>query len=342
VAKTKISTKQFREQFKPGDALPKDLVVCRAEPFQVHKEEGDLEKLIKTFTISTPTVDREGDRLLPNWELNNFQKGGSVLWGHDSRTTPHHVIAAPMATWQEGDALKSRAKFTPAEINPTGFMVHQLIEFGALRSSSVGFLPKEWKIIDDTARYGYDFEKLELLEWSVVPVPANPEALVDAKAHGIDVDPFVSWAEEVLDKGSDLVVVEKDLLEAAWKVIKAPAVQVPANPPAAQEPEPPVAQEAAGEKSKPDVTMTIDASQVEETFNKIAELVLKLDKRVDELTKKLEALQPSENPKTETRAQRPDEVEIDLADPEMLKVIREEISGLVDSTLRQLKGQLPD
>jgi HK97 family phage prohead protease len=157
---------------------------------------------------------------LANWDLNNYNKGGSVLWGHDYRRTPEHVVAAPIATWQEGEALKSRAKFTTREVNPIGFMVHQLIEYGALRSASVGFLPKEWRIVDDDGRMGYDFEKLELLEWSVVPVPANPEALVAAKQHGVDLEPLAEWTERALDENADLVVVERDVLEATWKQVR--------------------------------------------------------------------------------------------------------------------------
>jgi HK97 family phage prohead protease len=217
--KKRISTKKFRATYKPGDSLPDDLVVCRAEPLTKEPASGN-DSLIKTFTISTTSVDREGDRLLANWDLNNYNKGGSVLWGHDYRRTPEHVVAAPIATWQEGEALKSRAKFTTREVNPIGFMVHQLIEYGALRSASVGFLPKEWRIVDDDGRMGYDFEKLELLEWSVVPVPANPEALVAAKQHGVDLEPLAEWTERALDENADLVVVERDVLEATWKQVR--------------------------------------------------------------------------------------------------------------------------
>jgi hypothetical protein len=327
-----ISTKQFRESYRPGDSVPKDLVVCRAEPFSLHKEESDDpdDKLTKTFTISTSSVDREGDRLLPNWELENFNKGGSVLWGHDSRSTPMHVIGAPKATWQAGEALKSRAQFTPMEVNPVGFMVSQLIDFGALRSTSVGFLPKEWKIIDDDGRWGYDFEKLELLEWSVVPVPANPEALLDAKAFGIDIDPMLAWAEEVLDKGVELVGVERDLIEGAWKMVKAPSVPVPSDV------EPPTEEPA---------DKTMDAVEA------LTDLVGELGKSVAELAEKVttlaevKAATPTPTPEKQPAAE-PDEVEFDLSDPKFLKsiceVAREEASDGFDTALRTLRGQLPD
>jgi hypothetical protein len=46
---------------------------------------------------------------------------------------------------------------------------------------------------------GIDFLRQELLEFSCVPVPANPDALIQARAKGIDTAPMVSWAERVLD-----------------------------------------------------------------------------------------------------------------------------------------------
>jgi HK97 family phage prohead protease len=331
VARKLISTKEFRETYKPGDELPKDLLVCRAEPFSLHKEGSDAENLIKTFTISTSSVDREGDRLLANWELGNFSKGGSVLWAHDSRRTPEHVIAAPKATWQEGEALKSRAQFTPRDINPTGYMVYQLIDFGALRSSSVGFNPLEWKIIDDNSRWGYDFERIELLEWSVVPVPANPEALVDAKAHGIDIDPMTAWLEEVLDREIEIVGVSRDVLEATEKAITPVSVQVPADPP---------------QQERPSMELTIDVKQVMETMDKLAALIGKLGEKVTALTEKLErATDETTTPAPTPRAQpatAPDEIEIDLSDPQVVKMIREETRDAADTAIRKLRGQLPD
>lgn len=46
---------------------------------------------------------------------------------------------------------------------------------------------------------GVNFLKQALLEHSVCPVPAHPDALVAARSKGIDVAPIKSWAERTLD-----------------------------------------------------------------------------------------------------------------------------------------------
>jgi len=361
VATKRISTKQFRQTYKPGDTLPEDICVCHAEPFELLKD-ADGDGLTKTFTISTDSVDRENDRLLANWELDNYNKGGSVLWGHDSRSTPMHVVAAPLRTWQEGGSLRSRAKFTPKDVNPVGYMVNQLIDFGALRSSSVGFLPKEWKIVDDEARHGYDFERLELLEWSVVPVPANPEAIVDAKAHGIDIAPLVSWTGQALDEGVEIIGVERDLLEATWKLIssttvamrdgdaepEAPAAEPEAGDaePEATEPEPETTDEGdAPEGDAPaadDDTDVVTEPEPESAAPEepapdgeaTTQQIEKLTQERDELAAEVKRLTPPPAPAD------PDDIMIDLANPETLKALGEVVEEQIDKQIRSLTGRI--
>jgi hypothetical protein len=55
-----------------------------------------------------------------------------------------------------------------------------MVKRGFLRATSVGFRPKRDKYSWNEERGGIDFEEQELLEFSVVPVPSNPEALLSA------------------------------------------------------------------------------------------------------------------------------------------------------------------
>ena len=80
---------------------------------------------------------------------------------------------------------------------------------------------------------------------------------------------------------------------------------------------------------------------------KIGKAVESLTKSVNVLIDKVAALEakppaaPAPPPRSQPAAG-PDEVEIDLSDPEVLKAIKEEISAQVDTTIRTLRGQLPD
>jgi phage head maturation protease len=58
-----------------------------------------------------------------------------------------------------------------------------MVRAGFISAVSVGFMPLDYSFAgDDEARpWGIDFERQALLEISVVPVPANANALIEAK-----------------------------------------------------------------------------------------------------------------------------------------------------------------
>ena len=190
-----VSREEYRRLFGTHDSID----VTIRKQFAVDQIKAESERTY-TFTISTGSVERDRDTIKPSgWRLDNFRKaGGPVLWAHQSRELP-----IGKSVWQrvEGDQLKARVEFAPPEVYPFADMVRGLIDFGALKSTSVGFLPI--RSVWNEERMGFDFEEQELLEFSIVPVPSNPEAVQDAKGGGIDVAPLRTWAERVLD-----VVVE--------------------------------------------------------------------------------------------------------------------------------------
>ena len=58
-------------------------------------------------------------------------------------------------------------------------MAAKLIKTNQLKGVSIGFRPTEWKSISNSERpYGWDIEKLDLKEASLVDVPANDSAKV--------------------------------------------------------------------------------------------------------------------------------------------------------------------
>lgn len=197
-----MNLSDFKQQGKDGDkppdsALQKRFVLEKAE----FKSESDKGIEIQ-LTISTGTIDRDGDTLNPNgWQLDNYRKNPVVLFAHQSRQPP---VARATETWLEDEKLKSKALFTPKEMYPFGYMIGQMYKEGFINAASVGFDPLKWTYVEDKNRpWGVDFLEQELLEWSAVPVPANAEALLDAKAKGIDTQPLYDFAVQVLD-GCDL------------------------------------------------------------------------------------------------------------------------------------------
>jgi HK97 family phage prohead protease len=154
------------------------------------------------FVISTGAVDRMNDTVSPEgWNLKNYKKNPVVLWAHDYRTPP--IGRGKRVGVNEKGQLVSDVEFVPKDVSPFADMVFQLCKQGFVKSASVGFRPTEFKWAESEDRKGgMDFTKQELLEWSIVPVPANPEAL-SLGIKGIDTKPLIEWSMAAL-KGLDL------------------------------------------------------------------------------------------------------------------------------------------
>lgn len=186
--------------------------------------EKDQERLVP-WTISTGARDRDRDRIdVKGWQLKQYNKNPVVLWGHDRKGLP---LASAKKTWKildDNPRLKSVALFPEEGVHPFADATLGLIKAGILRASSVGFAPEKFEVDPSVPEeeHGYwppiHYQKQHLLEWSVVTVPSNPEALQSAKSHGIDLRPFASEFGKVLDiKEATLPFVPRSQLEAAWR-----------------------------------------------------------------------------------------------------------------------------
>ena len=151
------------------------------------KEDG---RIITGAIASTDSADRDGEILSSKgWNLDSFQKNPVLLWGHNSHELPIGKIINIKST--EGRLLFD-AEFAVKE-NPFAEKVSKLMNGGFLNTFSVGFLPQE--------KEGDTFTKQELLEISVVNVPANPEATVSRELKSL-------W-KEVKDVGVEKKVEKK-------------------------------------------------------------------------------------------------------------------------------------
>lgn len=155
------------------------------------KAEGDG----YVWTISTGAVDRDHDTLaVDGWDLSDYQKNPVVLWMHDAKLGP---IGHAESVLVRGGALKARVVFQEKGRNPLADHVRALVEDGLIKAASVGFQPIEWTF--NEKRGGIDFKRQSLLEFSLVSVPSNGQALMDAKASGRDLTQLVPSAESLME-----------------------------------------------------------------------------------------------------------------------------------------------
>jgi len=158
----------------------------------------------RTFIISTGKVDRDNDVVsVAGWNLTNYLKNPVVLWAHDYDSLP---LARAVDVRIEGANLVATAEFADHEMANT---VLRLIDGGFLRATSVGFRPESFT--PNSERRGIDFKTQELLEFSIVPVPSNPDALIMRSAVEDDAA-LGQWAETVLTawRGKGVWMAEKD------------------------------------------------------------------------------------------------------------------------------------
>jgi hypothetical protein len=148
-------------------------------------EKADKDRTIRVVA-SDETVDRYGDIIrVSGWDLGNFKANPVLLFGHNSRQPPIGTADA----FIDGKRLMADAEFLPEGVSNFADEIWRIVDAGALRAVSVGFLPTEtpnpiWRDDDEDSGIltGFEFVGQELLELSVVPVPANPSALALARS----------------------------------------------------------------------------------------------------------------------------------------------------------------
>ena len=148
----------------------------------------DEKEMTMTAAISSDTMDRTREVLDPEGiDLTNYRKNPVVLWAHDYSLPP---IGKAIWVKRDGKNILSKMKFASTDFAQEIF---QLYKEGILKAFSVGFIPKQ----TEYAKYNPDedpdkakkkpratYKKWELLEYSAVPVPANPDAIALAVQKG--------------------------------------------------------------------------------------------------------------------------------------------------------------
>lgn len=147
-----------------------------------------------TFIISSSAKDRHRTVVnMKNWKLDNYNDNPIVGYQHNvyggnmcTPDNPDDVIGRSRVYFEErnGETLMmGDVTFEKPEVNPQSEKIFQKVLAGTLNAASVGFLEigkgkrvtqrdDQGNIVDET----YFFEGQELLEWSVVNIPSNPEA----------------------------------------------------------------------------------------------------------------------------------------------------------------------
>ena len=193
------------------------------------------------FIATSEVVDRVGDIMrIKGAHLENYLKNPVVLFAHKKDAKPvGKVVNIEIAN----DKIYVDIEFAETE---KGEEVEYLVREGYLNTVSIGFLPKaiiyknDFEVIaeldpDFYARHEKDLINAdrviwewELLEISVVPVPANPEAIAVLKAYGIEIAKEIK--KEYIEKDGKIIEVKELIdLDLSDYDVKAVPTKHPAN-----------------------------------------------------------------------------------------------------------------
>lgn len=156
----------------------------------------DLAPRVLRFIGSDETEDRAGDVVsFDGWEIDNYTKNPVVLFNHDSARPVGKAQAVRLNRLDkrlEFDVYFPEVKELASDgVQPSEHAlfidtIYNLYKGGFLSAVSVGFKGK--KAVPRDGSWGMKFESQELLELSLVSVPANPNALVTAKGLGLHTE----------------------------------------------------------------------------------------------------------------------------------------------------------
>ena len=133
------------------------------------------------FVGSKEITDRDKEIVkVKGLDLKNYKTNPVVLWSHQYSQPP---VAKATKVWKSKDELKFKIKFAEPEEYSFADTVYKLYKGGYMNAVSIGFIP-EYDSIEfpsEGKNINRIYHKAELIELSLVPVGANPAALLTSK-----------------------------------------------------------------------------------------------------------------------------------------------------------------
>lgn len=200
----------------------------------VRADGGKSEPGVTRFVVSTPDEARDGHVIdQSSWLLDAYRSNPVVLWAHDYDTPP--IGKALDVSVQDGK-LHATVQWDVETV--LGATVARQYEEGYLSAVSVGWrshaivsragLEKDHPYY--SAEGGLLFRENEMLEFSAVPVPADPGALAirglpPPKLRDMTIDEAQEWLRGVVTVPAPASGPPKIGLDAILSALREPAVK---------------------------------------------------------------------------------------------------------------------
>jgi HK97 family phage prohead protease len=154
------------------------------------KDLGD--GLLETV-VTTTALDRHNESIDSSGvNTDSYMANPVVLYGHDYASLP---IGKAVSLTKSDNSITAKFQLAVEEY-PFAKTVYDLIKGGYLNAVSIGGVVREWSQDMKTIL------KMDMVEFSVVPVPANPEAIITGRsfeeATGKSFEQFNAECQEAL------------------------------------------------------------------------------------------------------------------------------------------------
>ncbi len=158
-----IVTKSFESELLEADEGKREVVAC----------------------VSSSSLDRDGEVVLASGLVKKHYGGSPFLWRHSKE--PENILGQVLWAKQVGDKIVAKHRFS--SVSEKAKELFPLVQEGTLRTFSVSFRPLEASEpradepqFKEASRI---YRKWEMLESSLVPIPANADAVALAVSKGL-------------------------------------------------------------------------------------------------------------------------------------------------------------
>lgn len=175
------------------------------------REYKEIDDEIIEIMASDESVDRDNDVIkVDGWNAENWVKTGSLIYGHDP-SSPFNVVGSAEGAEVRDGKLYLYSRLAKKGTSPTHDAIRSLIDQKILKGVSVGFKSTDWEANEHGGR---NFLKQELLEISLVPVPAN------SNAHVVKNFDSTICEDLIIDESNEKVLSEQDNIDIEIKRLK--------------------------------------------------------------------------------------------------------------------------
>lgn len=177
----------------------------------------DLGEGVLECVVTTANEDRHGENILTDGiTTDRYMENPVVLYGHDYYGLP---IGKTLKLTEQKTKMKARFQLA-TDILPFAATVYAMVKAGYINAVSIGGIVKKWS--DDYRT----IEEMEMLEFSIVSIPANPEALVTGRSFEKIVGKSITEVKKEYESAVEKYTLDKlkgmdnDEVKDAIKVLK--------------------------------------------------------------------------------------------------------------------------